>query len=98
MGQAYWVVNHDRKEFVFNHRFDGGYKYWENICGPMATVVCWLIVNRWRGERIAMIGENSTEFYIGNEIPIVETYNDISKWVVEKFNEDYEENKLVYVG
>lgn len=89
MGTSYTIFNHTKKEYIFSHRFKGGYKYWENIFGDISKVLVWLIANDWRGDKIEMLSEhdiNSDEY---------ETeYKDVSYVSAKRFNEEYREEKI----
>jgi len=61
MGTAYSIVNHTKKEYLFGHQLDGGYKFYETIYNlNVGRLLLWLLSNDWKGDKIAM--ENEYDF------------------------------------
>lgn len=76
MGQYFYIVNLDKKEFLHPHKFGDGLKLWEIGCSSMGTLAGLTLLlgtssgidselaGRWAGNRIAIIGDydESPEF------------------------------------
>lgn len=73
MGQAFVLVNFDKKQYIHPHKMDDGYKLGEIAfsSGGTSTALCLLIatnpdrfdndphgvIGSWAGDRIALVGE-----------------------------------------
>lgn len=73
MGIEYYVVNPDKKEFLDFGRLGFGTKIGAMTSEPIASFLCWLLINRegygesapmmgrWAGSRIEIVGDSDGE-------------------------------------
>ncbi len=59
MGQYYLIVNVDKKEYLYAHRYDNGLKLMEFswIGNNMVNAMMNLMYTRWRGDRVYVVGD-----------------------------------------
>ena len=85
MGQYFYIVNLDKREFLHPHKLASGLKIWE-ICAnahPL-RVLGYLLHDRWYGDKICIVGDyNSNGLYE----ECAESYKDISDEIIPEYNE-----------
>ena len=106
MGQYFYIVNLDKKEFLHPHKLGSGLKFWEILSTKVPQVLAYLLRQsnesgggditagktngRWARDRIVIIGD-----YDESDLYTIanETYTDISLLVRKDF-EDLEDFSL----
>jgi len=98
MGEYFFVINIDRKEYVGIPS-----KYGEHIENPLAPIALfWLLtkkkdpryptLGRWTGDRVLVIGDSDMEYeWVAEEMVkgtlkdiTIEVYKDLAKWCRER--------------
>jgi hypothetical protein len=85
MGQYWYPVNLDKKEYLYAHPLGSGLKLWEQMVtrpGTAAALI-WLLHERWYGDRVAIVGDdNERDARLSEEIE-EPPWKDISLEVAE---------------
>lgn len=85
MGQGWKVVNLDKKESIFAHRFDEGYKFLEftqGSCGTMSALAVLLAAPESMGAGGGDLTTRGPEVgrWVGDRVILLGEYNDEPKY------------------
>ena len=98
MGQYFYIVNLDKKEYLHPHKMGSGLKFWEILATQLPQAVVYLLrqssdsssagpigdnAGRWAGDRITVVGDYDDSGIYSD----VDNYEDISLLIREEIEE-----------
>ena len=59
MGQYYFIINVDKKQYLHAHKYDNGLKLmeWSWVGNRLANKMAHLMKKPWKGDRVYVVGD-----------------------------------------